>query len=55
MKFVIRKALNGEYMFLIVARNGKIVCQSETYSGLSKCKGGIAAVKKCAKAKVVIE
>ncbi len=31
MKFVVKKASNGEYRFNMVASNGQIVATSETY------------------------
>lgn len=54
MKFEIFKNRKGQYCFRLIASNGKIVCQSESYTRLLNCKNGIKSVKKCGKAKVVI-
>ena len=55
MKFVISTDTKGEFRFKLVSKNGETVAVSEGYKTLAMCKKGIAAVKKCAKAKVVIE
>lgn len=54
MKFVIKIDSSGQYRFNLVAKNGEIVASSEAYTSLEMCKKGIAVVKKCAKAKIVL-
>ncbi len=44
-RFEIKLAKNGEYMFNLIAPNGKVVCTSETYTTLQNCKNGIASIK----------
>ena len=44
-KFEIKIAKNGEYMFNLIATNGRVVCTSETYTTLQNCKNGIASIK----------
>ena len=46
MKFEIRKASNGQYYFVLKARNGEIIATSETYKTKEACKKGIRSVKK---------
>ena len=52
MKFEIFTDVNGGYRFRLISSNGKIVAQSESYVKKDSCKKGIAAVKKCGKAKI---
>jgi hypothetical protein len=52
MKFEIFKSRDG-FRFRLLAKNGEIVAQSESYTSLAMCKKGIAVVKRCAKAKVI--
>lgn len=51
-KFEIKLAKNNEYMFNLIAPNGKIVCTSETYTTLQNCKNGIESIKANAAAHV---
>jgi uncharacterized protein YegP (UPF0339 family) len=53
MKFEIYTDTGGSIRFRLKARNGEIIATSEAYTTLASCKKGIAAVKKCAKAKIV--
>ncbi len=36
-KILLKTSQNGEYYFVIVARNGKVLCTSETYTRKDKC------------------
>jgi len=45
MRFKIRTAANGEYYFILVARNGKTLMTSETYTRKWSCKKTIQAIK----------
>lgn len=52
-KFVISKAKNEEYTFVLKATNGQIILEAgETFSSLSNCKNSIESVKKNALAHV---
>lgn len=44
-KFVIKKASNGQYYFLLKAGNGETIAQSEMYTSKSGAKNGIESVK----------
>ena len=46
-KFVIRATEKGS-RFNLVATNGQVIATSQTYKGVSGCKGGIASVMACA-------
>lgn len=45
-KFEIFWDHNHELRFRLVAPNGEIVAQSEAYSSLQNCKGGIESVRR---------
>ena len=47
-KFVIKKDKKGQLYFIVVASNGKTLCTSESYTSLTNCKKGIAAVQRAA-------
>ena len=49
-KFVLKKAQGGQFMFNLVANNGKIVLTSERYKSKASAMNGIKSVKKHAKA-----
>ena len=52
-KFVISKTKGGEFTFNLKAGNGEVILTaSESYTGMSACKGGIASVQKNALAHV---
>ena len=52
-KFVISKAKNEEYTFVLKATNGQIILEAgETFSTLATCKNSIESVKKNALAHV---
>jgi uncharacterized protein len=55
MKFQIFKSKkNKQWYFRLVARNGKIVAQSEGYKGKHGAKNGVASIQKgAANAKIV--
>lgn len=46
MKIIIKKAANNELFFIIVARNGRTLCTSETYKRQAGCMKAIKAIKK---------
>ena len=46
MKFEIREASDGQYYFVLIARNGEIIATSEDYKTKESCKKGIRSVKK---------
>jgi len=49
-KFVIKKDRGGQYMFNLVANNGRVVLTSERYKSKSSALNGIKSIKKHAKA-----
>ena len=52
-KFVISKAKNEEYTFVLKATNGQVILEAgETFSSLAACKNSIESVKKNAGAHV---
>ena len=52
-KFVISKAKNEEYTFVLKATNGQVILEAgETFSSLASCKNSIESVKKNALAHV---
>lgn len=52
-KFVISKAKNEEYTFVLKATNGQVILEAgETFSSLTSCKNSIESVKKNALAHV---
>ena len=53
MKFEIFKDVSRQFRFRLIAKNGETVAASEAYTTKDKCKKGITAVKRCAKAKVI--
>jgi uncharacterized protein YegP (UPF0339 family) len=46
VKFVVKKASNGEYRFNLVASNGQIVATSETYKEKRSALATIESIKK---------
>ncbi|WP_417558767.1 YegP family protein [Mesoflavibacter zeaxanthinifaciens] len=44
-KFVIKKRINGEFMFNLKAGNGETIATSEGYSSKQGCKDGIESVR----------
>jgi uncharacterized protein YegP (UPF0339 family) len=55
MKFEIRKAADGQFYFVLKARNGEIIATSETYATKPMCKKGIKAVIKVSISAPVID
>lgn len=56
MKFVVKKAKNGQFMFNLVAANGQIVATSEQYTAKASALKTIESIQKSAgKASVVDE
>ena len=49
-KFVVKKDRGGQFMFNLVANNGRIVLTSERYKSKASAINGIKSVKKHAKA-----
>ncbi len=49
-KFVLKKARGNQFMFNLVANNGRIVLTSETYKSKASALNGIKSVKKHSKA-----
>ena len=49
-KFVLKKAKGGQFMFNLVANNGRVVLTSERYKSKASAVNGIKSVKKHAKA-----
>jgi len=45
MKFVINPSSNAQFYFTIIARNGRILCTSETYTEKVSCLKSIKAIK----------
>jgi uncharacterized protein YegP (UPF0339 family) len=48
-KFVLKKAKGGQFMFNLVANNGKVVLTSERYKSKASAINGIKSVKKHAR------
>lgn len=44
-KYIIKKATNGQFYWLLNASNGQVLITSETYTTKENCKGGIASSK----------
>lgn len=44
-KFVISKARNGKFHFVLKAGNGEVILQSQMYEDLDSARGGVASVK----------
>ena len=45
MTFNLKKAINGEFYFIMKAGNGKTLVTSETYPTKSACKKGIKSIR----------
>ena len=45
MKFVVKKASNGQFRFNLVAPNGQVVATSETYARKQSALDTIASIK----------
>lgn len=54
-KFNIKTAQNGQYYFILVARNGKTIATSETYLTRQACYKGITSVQRNAPIADIIE
>lgn len=52
MKFIIKRAVNKQFFFILKARNGETLVTSETYLTRQSCKKAIRAVKRSLFAKV---
>jgi uncharacterized protein len=48
-KFVLKKTSDGGYHFVLVARNGQTIAQSQTYISKASAMKGIHSVRKNAK------
>jgi uncharacterized protein YegP (UPF0339 family) len=46
MKFVVKKASNGEFRFNLVASNGQVVATSESYKQKASAMNTIASIQK---------
>lgn len=44
-QIVIKQSKNGQYYFIVIARNRKILVTSETYTRKSNCKKAISALR----------
>jgi len=44
-KYIIRRATNSQYYWVLNASNGQVLITSETYTTKDSCKGGIASSK----------
>lgn len=44
--FEIRKAVSGDFYFILKAKNGRVLCTSEMYKSKQKCKKGVRSVVK---------
>ncbi|MCR9171090.1 MAG: YegP family protein [bacterium] len=45
-KYIIQKSRNGQFYFVLTARNGQVILTSEMYTTKQNCLNGIASVKK---------
>lgn len=54
-KYEIKPTKNGEFHFVLVAPNGKVILQSETYTSKQNASKGIASVRKYSETLTVID
>jgi len=47
-RFEIRKAVDGQFYFVLIAPNNEIIAKSEMYTAKQGCQNGIDSVKKFA-------
>jgi uncharacterized protein YegP (UPF0339 family) len=47
-RFEIRRSVDGQFYFVLVAPNNEVIATSEMYTTKDNCKNGIEAVKKYA-------
>lgn len=45
-KFVIDKAKNGKFYFVLKAGNGQVILQSQMYAALADARGGVESVRR---------
>ena len=55
MKFVIKKAKNGQFMFNLVASNGQIVATSEQYTAKASALKTIESIQKSAGTAAIVD
>jgi uncharacterized protein YegP (UPF0339 family) len=53
MKYIIHKSSDGQFYFILIARNGQVIATSETYKTKQSCKKGIKSVRRNAFARIV--
>lgn len=49
-KFVLKQAKNDDFYFVLTAKNGQVIAQSEMYKSKAAAENGIASVKENAPA-----
>ena len=54
-KFKIKKSINNQYYWILVAPNGETLCQSETYTTKQSAKNGIESCKRIVASAFVID
>lgn len=47
-KFVLSKTKKGQFHFVLLAKNGKVICQSETYKTRRAALNAIERIRECA-------
>ena len=53
-KYFIKKAVNGQFYFVLKARNGRTVLTSETYKSKRGCLTGIKSIQKNGATDIII-
>lgn len=53
MKFYIKRTRNGQFRFVLKARNGEKIAQSETYVSKQACLDTVKLIKTCADAEII--
>jgi len=48
MRFVIQSSKDGQFYFVLKARNGEVIATSEMYKSKQACKNGLKAVRRIA-------
>ena len=53
--FVIKRAINFEFYFVLIAPNGQVIATSETYKSKQSAKDGINSVKRYAPSAMIVD
>jgi uncharacterized protein YegP (UPF0339 family) len=55
LKFEIKKAVNGQFFFILVANNGQTLLQSETYVAKQSARAAIVSAKREVSSAIVVD